>query len=346
MKRVWVALLATSIAGAASAQQAIRLYDSTIDLKDQHISLGAWGSGVVSDTDEVAYVGTRSIRVSTRNYYQGGIIKWSAPVDVSGAYGDRGNLLEITLKVADTSVQGGRGGGGGTPGGAPGFGGQGVGGPGGGGPGGGRPPGFGGQRPPGVPGAGGGGPGAGLPPKGAGPGGPGAQGTSETKLKTLRFIVTTSDGLRSEVYVPINLNAATDGWIKVAAPLQAISGFDRTNKQITSFAVSGDATTTFYIGDVKIVSDTTPISGDVDPKELNLGIGEEVTFHAYGDGGASILRYSWNFDSATGTQADAEGQTVKRRFRKAGTYTITLTISDFYGLKAPYTKTIKAVVNP
>jgi hypothetical protein len=338
MNRAWAALMATAIAGVASAQQATRLYDGGLAPKDQGISLSGWGSGVVSATDEVAYQGAGSIRVSTRNFYQGGILTWANPVDLSGAYADKGNLLELTFKTADAGVMGG---GGGFPGGK----GGGFGGPGGfggqGGPPGGRP----GAPPGGRPG---GGVGAGRGPGAGGQGGPaGAGGQKETKLKMLRFIVSTSDGLRSEVYVPVNLNAAQDrGWLKVAAPLQAISGFDRTNKKLSSFAISGDATTTFYLGDIRVVSDTTPISGDVQPKEINVGLGEEVTFHAFGDGGASILKYTWDFDATDGIQIDAEGQSVKRKFRKAGNYTITLTISDFYGLKAPYTTTIKAVVNP
>ncbi len=43
---------------------------------------------------------------------------------------------------------------------------------------------------------------------------------------------------------------------------------------------------------------------------------------------------------------DAEGQIVKRKFRVPGEYTITLTISDAFGLKQPFQTTIKVTVNP
>ena len=132
----------------------------------------------------------------------------------------------------------------------------------------------------------------------------------------------------------------------MAVPLQAILGLDRTNKQISAFAVSGDATSTFYVGDLRVINDTTPIRGEPNVRSINLALGEEVTLTAYGEAGSSILRYTWDFDDADGVQVDAEGQSVKRKFRKAGTYNITLTINDFYGLKQPYTTTIKAVVNP
>jgi PKD repeat protein len=163
------------------------------------------------------------------------------------------------------------------------------------------------------------------------------------------LIVTTTDGKKSEVYVPANTSSATDeGWKTVSIPLQAITGFDRTNKTIDSIAISGNSTSTFYVGDLRIVDDSTPIRGEFNPdvREQNLALGDEVTLSAVGFGGASILRYTWDFDDRDGIQVDAEGQTVTRRFRKAGTFTITLTISDYYGLKTPYTATMKVTVNP
>jgi len=178
-------------------------------------------------------------------------------------------------------------------------------------------------------------------------GGGGAAQAENTVLKTMRFIVTTSDGKKSEAYVPVNLNATGEnGWLTVSVPLQSIAGFDRTNKDVKEIAFAGDATTTFYVGDIRVIGDSTPIQGEINQQSLNLGLGEEVTLSAYGFGGSSNLKYSWDFDSTDGLQVDAEGQSVKRRFRKAGTYTITLTISDFYGLKKPYTTTIKATINP
>jgi PKD repeat protein len=79
---------------------------------------------------------------------------------------------------------------------------------------------------------------------------------------------------------------------------------------------------------------------------MNLALGDEVSFSAAGFGGSTVLKYSWDFDDKDGIQEDAVGQSVRHKFRKPGTYTITLTIADAYGLKKPYTTTMKAVVNP
>lgn len=129
-------------------------------------------------------------------------------------------------------------------------------------------------------------------------------------------------------------------------PLQAITGFDRTNKIVSAIAISGDATSTFYVGDLKVVNDSTPIRGDTTVHTLNLALGDEVILSANASGGSSILKYTWDFDDKDGIQIDAEGRTIRRKFRKPGTYTITLTVSDYYGLKPSYSTTISARVNP
>jgi PKD repeat protein len=175
----------------------------------------------------------------------------------------------------------------------------------------------------------------------------GGSAATPASLKTIRIIVTTTDGLRSEAYLPTSTSASsTNGWKSIAVPLQAISGFDRTNKTVKEVAVSGDATTTFYLGDLRIVNDSTPISGEANLDRKNLALGDEVNFTASGTGGSSILVYTWDFDEKDGIQVDAEGQAVKRRFRTAGDYTVTLTVSDKYGLKAPFSTKLHLVVNP
>jgi PKD repeat protein len=70
-----------------------------------------------------------------------------------------------------------------------------------------------------------------------------------------------------------------------------------------------------------------------------------VTFQARASGGATKVVYQWDFDAADGLQVDAEGRQVRFRFRKPGTFTVTLTVRDAYGLKTPYSTTLKVVVN-
>lgn len=311
---IWTACAVATIAFG----QVTALYSPVRTLADQGISIRGWGSGTIGEADEVAYEGTRSIRVSTRNFFQGGVMSMTKPVDLGGAYGDKNNLLRFAIKIADLTITMG----GGTTGEAAGAAGPGA-------------------------GVGGGGKGGGVPGGGRPAGGTTTSAEAPT-LKNLRFVFGTTDGKKSEIYVPINTNATGErGWIHVAIPLHAINGFADTNKVIESLAISGDATSTFYIGDIRVVNDSTPITGEMQPnQDRNLALGDEVEFRARGFGGASILKYSWDFDARDGIQNDADGQTIKRRFRKAGTYVVTLTISDVYGLKKPYQTKINVKVNP
>lgn len=366
MNRLWMAVTAMAAAATVGAQSSTVLYAPVRLIKDQKITLKGWGSGTASETDEAAFEGTHSIRVSTRNLFQGVILGLGNTVDLNPTYSDKNNLLKLTFMVAGSSSMGfggsgsegkglgsgpmgaamggsrGAGGtgrtGGGFPGGMPGAGIPG-----------GMPSGAG-MRGGSQRGAGTGMPGGSGFPGGAGfPGGRGMGGGSSTAsaLKTMRVIVTTTDGKRSEAYIPVNTNTSTErGWKTVAVPLQAIRGFDRTNKIVKEVAFSGDATTTFYIGDIRVVNDSTPIRAQIDVRELNLALGDSYTFSASASGGASILKYSWDFDAKDGIQVDAEGATVTRRFRKPGKFVVTLTVTDLYGLKPSYSTTIDVTVNP
>ncbi len=315
MTNIWK-VLAIGVAGFSTLANAQVLYNSTKPIKDQSISVRGWGSGSIAETDELAYEGIYSIRVSTRNFFQGGILTISSPIDMKGAYADKNNLLRLTIRVADlsTTLGGGRGGvgAGSSGGGTLGDDGSGKGG---------------GNR-----------------------GGASSGNTASTPagtLRNIRLIVTTTDGKKSEAYIAVNTNATSErGWLSVAAPLTVISGFDKTNMQIKELAFSGDAMTTFYVGDIRMINDATPITGEISQADMNLALGDEVTFNARGFGGSSVLKYSWDFDSTDGIQTDAEGPTIKRKFRKAGTFTVTLTISDANGLKKPYVATVKVKVNP
>src|ERR1044072_6398579 len=94
------------------------------NIGDQQISLRGWGSGTIAQTDELAFEGTNSIRVSSRNYFQGGIMTFGAPVHLAKECGEKGNMLRLTFQVPDSKTT--MGGDGGAPGGGPGGGRAGV----------------------------------------------------------------------------------------------------------------------------------------------------------------------------------------------------------------------------
>lgn len=359
-------LMAVCLAGSLSAfgfgQVGNALYLPGHTIKDQKIGLRAWGSGTVAESKDVALEGTTSIGIFSRNYFQGGIMTFGTPVNLAAAFDDPNALLQLTFRVADMKTvitptvgaprpgqpgqppigtppgSGGRGGRGGRGGGlvmnVPGIGMQvGFQAPQG------MPPGF---FPPGQFGQPGGQPGA-FP-------GQGTQAPQAPKapLETLRLIVTTTDNLRSEFYLPVSSSFGTDrGWRSTAFPLSAITGFKRTNKIVKELSLSADNESFFYIGAIRIVSDSTPITGEVDFKTLNLAQGDKVVLKARGYAGSTLLKYEWNFDDHGGPQVvDATGPTVTRIFSKPGNYKVTVTVRDFYKQKTPVTKSIDVTVNP
>jgi hypothetical protein len=381
-------LLALALTGQAGADDQKVLYRPGVSLKDQSISLRSWGSGICSETEEAAFQGSTSVRVATKNLFQGGTLEFGKNIDLAGSYSDKANLLRITFMPLNGATGGGSGSGSGRPGGLGGAGGGGGGAKGGGAVGGGRgggagagdgdggggggaaggfgpPPGIGGSGGPGGGSQGGFGPPPGLGGPGGGPGGVGGQGgggsmVASTNLKTIRLIITTTDGKKSEAFVPAATSSPAErGWRQAGIPLQAIKGFERTNKVVKSVSFAGDTSTAFYIGDLRVINDRTPIRAEPNFRTATCSVNSTLTFSANGTGGSSVLKYSWDFDDQDGIQADAEGQSVKYRFRTAsndlrnaaqmrpgGTFTITLTVSDAYGLKDPYTTQVKVKVNP
>ncbi len=300
---------AAAFAVGASAQV---VYTPVRTAADQGITLRGWGSGTIRETDEAALEGSASIRVSSRNIFQGGIMEFATPIDLTTAFGDKNSLLQfaILLPGAATGATSGAGGGG---------------------------------RPGGVSGISGASPGQEQENR---PGQGAATAADAPALENVRVVITTSDGKKSETFLNVAGRTSESGWIRAAVPLAAIRGFAASDKKVKSIALSGDAVASFFIGEASIVTDSTPLYAEPNVRELNLGLGEEYTFSAFGSGGSSELVFSWDFDSADGVQADAEGVAVSRRFRKPGKFTVTLTVRDAFGLKQPYSTTLVVEVNP
>lgn len=237
--------------------------------------------------------------------------------------------------------------GGGPMGGGPAGGGAGRGGPGGGS--GGFPgmgSGGGGRGGAGQGGRGGAPSGEGDPGLGGRSGGLGGGNTAAPTLRNVRLVVTTTDNLRSEAYIPVATSiSAQDGWRQAGIPLKAIRGFERTNKTIREITVASDSTGSFYLGDLRVVNDPTPIRAEPSVRSLNLALNDITPLSAIGEGGSSVLRYTWDFDDKDGISVDAEGPNVTHKFRKPGDFIVTVTVQDEYGLKDPYSTTIRVKVN-
>jgi hypothetical protein len=332
--RSFALLTSIILVGTANAQVSTGIYTAGRTLKDQGISVSPWGSGQITETDDIAVEGATSIRISTRNYFQGGIIRFEKGVNLAKLFEDKHNLLMLTVRVADNTVMlsgTGKGSGNSGPGSVSTGGGK-TGGAG-------NPPGF------GDPGGGD----LGSPTGGTSGAGGATAGVTVTSapLRTLRLVITTTDGKKSECYLDVMTGAPNQrGWRNVGLPLQAIAGLAASNKEIASIVVSGDSTATFYLGEMVVINDSTPIYAELQNQDANIALGDEIEFRAYGSAGSSVLVYTWDFDESDGIGVDAEGMVVRRKFRKPGKFVVTLTVSDKYGLKEPKSAKVTIEVNP
>src|SRR5690349_12865676 len=91
-----VGLLAAGVFASAQVIPTV-IYAPARTVKDQKISLQGWGSGTIAETDGIAYAGTSSIRVSSRNYFQGGTLNLGDPKDLAKKFDDKSNLIRLTF---------------------------------------------------------------------------------------------------------------------------------------------------------------------------------------------------------------------------------------------------------
>jgi PKD repeat protein len=162
-------------------------------------------------------------------------------------------------------------------------------------------------------------------------------------MENLRLVITTTDGKKSEARIPVR---SAGRWVQAGIPVSMIPGFAKTNRTIQSIAMAADAPTYFYIGEIKVTQDVSPIQGQIHNTSLNIGKGTEIVLQSTADGGSTPLIFSWDFNSTDGLQEDATGQAVRHKFRQPGTFKVTLTVKDIYGLKTPWVGTLDVTVNP
>lgn len=313
MRRLYILTCCLGLVGIGSAQ--LSLYKG-MTATSSGLQLQSFGSGQIEETQEVFVVGERSLKITTLDFATGGWLIFQSPPDLRAALQVPENLLKFTLRLPREGSGGG-----------------GLGGPGG----------IYGDR--GGRLAGGG-------------GGPASGGQTTSAMTRLRVVIETTDGKLTEFLLPLEVHrAGPTGWFTVGVPLAAIPGLKQSSGQIKQIGLFGDAPAVFYLGEISVALDQTPITGRLlvnaagvlyDAQNVDkviIAAGDELIFYGLGEAGSTILRYLWNFGSGKPDEVDAEGAAIRRRFPKSGEYTVTLTIADQYGIKKPYTLSVKIQVN-
>lgn len=324
----WVATIWLGVVALSYAD--VTLYAGQ-PASEAKISLRSWGSGTIEDSSETTFVGSRSLKLSTRGLFSGGWIEFATPVDIRTDLNAPNGVIRFALRFPSVGAAGG---------GAVGTGGM---------------PQF------GAPGEMAGGPRApgGIGTPGAPAGARGGSGqTAPPTLRELRLVLETSDGKRTEVLVPLqNLRSDESGWQTLSVPLRGIPELRDTNGQIRKIGVFGDTVGTFYIGEIRTLRESGSLQGYIavqnmygsvftsrSQERLSIASGDELVFYGVVEGVSIPVEYRWSF-SGDPSQVDGIGNAIRRRFPKRGTYTVHLTIVDPAGTRSPATAKIEIQVN-
>jgi hypothetical protein len=275
------------------------------------ISVGSWGGAECIEATDFALVGKMSIRLRTSDEYRGGCIDMVRPLDLGAAFQDPhcylqfvvysvGRAQRSTISLTDPRT------------------GMGPGGPG---------------IPPSVPS------GAGAPRSGPGGGAAmtaAAQESGYSPITEIRTILFFEEGVlvvdRQKVE-PYRQDEA--GWARFNVPLAKLKASgELAGYHLKRMVICADRDDVLYIGEIRAIEDETPILVGLG-KDYEVWKDQPIGMVADADGGAAALEYSWDFDASDGITEDATGPVVQHAYHDPGDYTVTVTVRDADGIKAP-----------
>ncbi len=308
---------------AAPAVPEVTLYDGKA-AGPATPSVANWGGGSGEDSTETFIFGGHSLKVTTLDLYQGARITFPTPVSLAGD----NRVFQITVRRGGstlhydpqtTSAL--------PPGDTPnGFPGQGRGGFG-------FPGQFGGQN------------GGRFGRRGrrnrTGQGEGPAEAPLIPPVENLRLSFTFADGRQTDVLRPVpdvSDDLAGEGWYSINVPVSALK-LGGSNPLLKSVTIGGDHYGVFFVGRIKLGSDTPTLAITIDGPATVLP-GQPVTLTAQGGGAFSALKYAWDLDAGNGVLDRPTGETASARYFEPGQdHTVTLTVTDLDGLKKPITVT-------
>lgn len=291
---------------------------------DSGITLSSWGSGVVEQSTEYVFSGIGSLKVTTHGRYQGARLVFGKKIDLKTALSSPGSFLKFVYFMGEKTggsegAPGGKGSGGFSPGGSS-SGGSGKGG------------------------------------SGSGADG-GSVRSSKVKAPTyFRVVLGTDDGKKTEFNLDLQTGRAErETWRQIAIPLSSIAGLKDSSGKLTELQFFADQSSTVYLGEVRLLTDGTPISVS-DLNDATIASNDILTLAGAAEGGPTALRYVWTIQGipsadpmegstlTTSYLVTGEGKNFKHQFRKKGDYQITLTVEDVYGQKKSATSMMKVHV--
>ncbi|MFM7321744.1 MAG: PKD domain-containing protein [Armatimonadota bacterium] len=173
---------------------------------------------------------------------------------------------------------------------------------------------------------------------------------NKAPFERMRFLAILSDGRQIELIRPLDMKPTDDpdAYMPITFPVAALkkaTGGTLASGKLKSLVICGDKYQQFQIGEIQVITDDSEI--DVAPLEqIDAFADNDIPFQGDAEGGASTLKFTWDWDAADGTQEDAVGRSVNKVFKKAGKTVVTLTVSDVDGLKKPQSVKLELDVAP
>lgn len=173
-------------------------------------------------------------------------------------------------------------------------------------------------------------------------GAPDEKGGVMPALENLCFTFFTATGsgsytLPSSAFFPADLVDQT--WVRIAFPLNRVLPADRLRGTLNRLVLTSDTPANFQLGRLAVVHDMSTLQANITTAPAVLETGKAVYFNANANGGIAPCEATWDFDTAAGVSIDATGNQVTHVFVNPGTYLITCTIRDMYGMRDPVTVT-------
>jgi hypothetical protein len=136
------------------------------------------------------------------------------------------------------------------------------------------------------------------------------------------------------------------GWRRIDVPLNKFLPPPKGEFKLDSMVIAGAPAEAFYIGQIAIVRDSTPIKVHIVPHDTQVRAGQTTELAVEVEAGAAQTETTWDFDAKDGIQEDAVGNTVLFSRNEPGDYVVTYTVSDVDHNKQAVTGTMRIRVVP
>jgi len=163
---------------------------------------------------------------------------------------------------------------------------------------------------------------------------------STPKASKMRFVFYSDRGDRVSIEQPMRRLDPDDSWVRIGVPVAKLKLPEGVSEfRLKRLCVFTDVPSTFYLGEIKMMTESTPIRTEPMAFQSVVEVNEEAFFMSEADGGISPLNYSWDFDQSNGIQNEYSGQVARFVYTRGGDFTATCTITDLDGIKEPATVT-------